>query len=334
MKTIDNEMKGFFPEVISASWAEKQFGKNVFDLNALQKTINEPIWEMLSRGGKRWRPKFATLACEAVGGNKKDVLPFLVLPEFIHNGSLIIDDIQDKSTLRRGKKCCHLIYGTDIAINVGNIMYFLPLLSLVNKNKLSPEVRLQIFELYSKTMIGLSLGQAIDMYWHQGKSKPTEEQYLQMCKSKTGALANFSARMGAIIGGGTKEQIEALGEFAISLGVAFQIRDDILNIKSTENLGKGYGDDIIEGKFSLLVIHAFEELPKDKAKILREILIKEKKTEKEIGVAIKLIVDSGAIEYAEDMIASILADSWAKVDSCLPNSKAKKGLKEFVDYLI
>ena len=111
-----------------------------YNLEPLNKAIADPIWDMLDRGGKRWRPALFLLICEAFGKESDYCLDFTIIPEVIHNGTLVIDDIEDSSELRRGKPCTYKIFEMDIAVNAGNAMYYLPLLPLMTKRaKLSPE---------------------------------------------------------------------------------------------------------------------------------------------------------------------------------------------------
>jgi geranylgeranyl diphosphate synthase type I len=103
-----------------------------------------------------------------LGKNPEDFVDFAIIPEVIHNGTLMVDDIEDSSEFRRGKPCTYKIYGLDIAINAGNAMYYLPLLPLIkNKEKISKEKLCKIYEIYVQEMINLSLGQAMDISWHR-----------------------------------------------------------------------------------------------------------------------------------------------------------------------
>ena len=140
------------------------------------------------------------LCCEAVGGSRKKALPYTVLPELAHNGTIIVDDVEDSSPLRRGKPTLHLLYGMDVAVNAGNLLYFLPLALLFNKKQKLPEKTIvKLYNVFAEEMLRLSFGQATDIYWHHGKkSKITENQYLQMCVFKTGSLARMAAKSGAI----------------------------------------------------------------------------------------------------------------------------------------
>ena len=185
------------------------------NMEALDKAIAEPIWEILDRGGKRWRPALFLLVCEALGKKADDYLDFAIIPEVIHNGTLIIDDIEDSSELRRGKPCTYKIYGVDIAVNAGNTMYYLPLLPLMEKRAQIPSETLRdLYEVYVQEMINLSMGQAMDIAWHRGIANADalgEEDYLQMCAYKTGTLARMAARLAAVLAGANTDLVEKLG---------------------------------------------------------------------------------------------------------------------------
>lgn len=101
------------------------------DLNALNNAVAKPFWDFMDRGGKRWRPALFILVCDALGGGSEKYLDFATIPEIVHNGTLIADDIEDSSKLRRGKPCTYELFGDDVAINLSNVMYFLPMLALV-----------------------------------------------------------------------------------------------------------------------------------------------------------------------------------------------------------
>src|SRR3990167_4797991 len=116
-KKIDRAIERFFPKRAGKEWLRKNLGINgECDIFALNKSFNAPVWDFLGRGGKRWRPVLMLLCCEAVGGNPKAILPFTAIPEVLHNATLIIDDIEDSSELRRGKPALHRIFGVDVAI--------------------------------------------------------------------------------------------------------------------------------------------------------------------------------------------------------------------------
>ncbi len=311
-----------------------------YNLEAINKAIAEPIWEFLDRGGKRWRPTLFLLICEALGKNPEDYVDFAIIPEIIHNGTLMIDDIEDASELRRGKPCTYRIYGLDIAINAGNAMYYLPLLPLIkNREKISPEKLAKVYEIYVEEMISLSLGQAMDIAWHKGLAnadKLDEENYLQMCAYKTGTLARMAAKMAAVLADADEELVEKLGCFAESIGVAFQMQDDILDLTSEEFAEKkgGYGQDITEGKRTLIVIHTLKVAEKEDRERLIEILNMHTSDQKLRNEAIAIMRKYGSIEYAKKFARKIVQESWREVEKLLPASEAKEKLNAFAKFLI
>lgn len=335
---IDKEIAKLLPREITPAWLDETLGKPKFahDAETATAAVAEPIWDFLGRGGKRWRPALMLLCCEAVGGDPEAAKPFVVLPELIHSGTLLVDDVEDNSEMRRGRPATHKIYGTDLAINTGNLMYYLPLRVLYkNTMNLPDSKRADIYDLYSKEMLRLSFGQAMDILWHKGRvADITEEQYLQMCTYKTGCLARFSAELAAILGNSSTAQRGKLGEFASALGVGFQIQDDILELTGKEfQRGKGLaGGDIHEGKRTLLVIKTLEKAsPTDKKRLL-QILDSHPTDEKTIRTAISIIEKYGAVGYAKEKAREIVENSWGGIGPMLPDTAAKSTLKSLANY--
>jgi octaprenyl-diphosphate synthase len=222
-------------------------------------SLTEPGRDLLGRGGKRWRPLFMTLVCEALGGGDA-AIPLTPMVELPHNGSLIHDDIEDGADERRGQPAIHIRYGVDIAINSGCFLYFLPLACLDDWD--GPDVvKLRIFRSWGEHLRRIHLGQAMDISWHRNfSSLPTRAEYDLMCRLKTGVLARLSAVLGAYVAGAGEEVAARIGTAAEDLGVGFQIMDDVKNL-TTGNPGKKRGDDIVEGKKSLPIILYLHEKP-------------------------------------------------------------------------
>jgi geranylgeranyl pyrophosphate synthase len=298
-----------------------------------------PIWDLLDRGGKQWRPILLCLVAEALGGNLDVVLPISVLCEIVHNGTLMTDDVEDDSKLRRGKECIHLLYGVDIAVNAGNAMYFFPLAVFRDyhaKGQVSDATLIQCYELYGQELLNVHLGQGLDIHWHQGKKNPNVQDYLQMCAYKTGVLARLSARLGALLSGANKDFIHHIGVFAESIGVAFQIQDDLLNLTGEEFASKidMLGEDIHEGKRSLMVIHSMNTGPKEKTERLNDILNSRTSDRKVIQEAIDILKSTGSMEYSLGVARDIISKAWANIEPLLPENAAKAKLKVFADYLV
>jgi geranylgeranyl pyrophosphate synthase len=314
--------------------------RHAYNLEALNKAIAEPIWEFLERGGKRWRPALFLLIIEALGKNPEDFVDFAIIPEVIHNGTLMVDDIEDASEFRRGKPCTYKIYGLDIAINAGNAMYYLPLLPLIkNKEKISKEKLCKVYEIYVQEMISLSMGQAMDIAWHRGiadADKIGEEDYSQMCAYKTGTLARMSAKIAAVLADANEELTDKLGRFAESIGVAFQMQDDILDLTGEEFAEKkgGRGQDITEGKKSLIVIHTLKVANTRDRKRLIEILNMHTSEQKLRNEAIKIMEKYGSIDYVKSFARKIVEESWKEVEMLLPASDAKEKINAFAKFLI
>jgi len=278
LEKIEAVLDQWLPEAPDSVWMEKVFApfssvsNGGFVSLELTASLTRPGWDLLKRGGKRWRPLLMVLAAECVAGESggEAALPLTPLVEIPHNASLIHDDIEDNSDERRGKPAVHVKYGTDTAINTGAFMYFLPL-ACISVWKGKPEIKEQIWTAWASHMRALHLGQAMDIAWHRDfNSLPRLDEYDRMCRLKTGCLARLAAILGIIVGaeaaGATSLKeiaplADAFGDAAEQLGVGFQILDDVKNL-STGIPGKKRGDDIVEGKKSLpvlLFLHRYPE---------------------------------------------------------------------------
>ncbi len=306
-----------------------------YEPESINKGIFEPFWDLLERGGKRWRPALMLMVYEALGGKAEEIAPLAVIPEVIHNGTLAVDDVEDESEFRRGKPCIHRIYGVDIAINMGNTMYYYPLLVL-DKMNIPQEKKLAILEEYIRMMLKLSFGQAMDIAWHRGLVEEVDEkQYLQMTLFKTGALAGFSAKIAAIMADAEKEKAEKLRKFAELIAVAFQIQDDILNIVGEEEkYGKEIGGDITEGKRTLMVIHALRSLPEPEARRLKEILNMRTSDKKLIAEAINLLKKAGSVDYAKEISRKLAEQAVKFLREAVPDGEERRKLEALANFLI
>ena len=324
-REVDRLIEDFFSKKVSKEWLAKAFGRHNFDAEAVNSALAWPVWYILKKGGKRIRPFILLRSCEAAGGSKKTAAEFMPVPELIHNGTLIADDIEDNSEQRRGAPSVHVQFGIDIATNASGFMYYLPAL-IIKKSGLSSSKKLMLYEIINTELAKLHIGQATDIFWHNRFRKISEDKYFSMCALKTGTLMRLSAKMGAVIAGASEKQVYALGNFAQSLGVAFQIQDDILNLKGT--VGKDFGEDITEGKLSLPAIRAINNAGQKEKERLVEILSRHTKSRKLIDEAIGIIRNSGSIEYSAKTAERIVKEAWDRLSPLLPESDAKNSLKE------
>jgi len=340
--TIDKQIERYIPRKFVKASLIFSLSPPRYDYNlkALDKTVADPIWDFLDRGGKRWRPSLFLLIVESLGKDSEALQEFAIIPEVVHNGTIMVDDIEDNSEFRRGKPCTHKLFGLDVAINAGNSMYYLPLLTLIkNRDKIGTDKLNRIYEIYTKEMINISLGQAMDIAWHKGLADAdqlTKTQYLQMCAYKTGTLTRMAAKIAAVLCDASEDTVERLGRFAEAIGVAFQIQDDVLDLTSKKFAEKkgGRGQDITEGKRSLVVIHTLEKAKSADKKRLIKILTLRTTDQKLKDEAIAIMKRYGSIEYAKQFAMRMVAESWKEVDRLLSPSEAKEKLKAFADFLI
>jgi len=343
-KVIEPLIEKALPRIITDDYVDYLSGRPsyAYDTVALNKGISQPVWDFLSRGGKRWRPALFLLILKAFGGDIEKAKGFAALPELVHNGTIIIDDIEDGADTRRGEPSLHLKFGVDTAINSGNAIYFIPLAMIEEgRDHYSDDVLLDLYSVYSKEMINVHMGQALDIAWHRGERDPTdieEPQYLQMCAYKTGTLARMSAKLAAVLSGASETQIGALGRFAESIGIAFQIQDDILDIvtkgEERDKFGKPYGNDITEGKITLIVIKTLKKASKeDRTKLVR-ILQSHTKNKRSIDAAIRVLEKYGAIEDCKEMARSLVESSWKNAEKVIPDGESKDVLEAFANFLI
>jgi geranylgeranyl diphosphate synthase, type II len=206
-------------------------------------------------GGKRIRPILCLAAAEAIGGDLGPAIPVACALELIHSYSLIHDDLpaMDNDNFRRGKPTCHKVFGENIAILAGDALLTeaFVLLSHVEKVRLSAERRLAVIQEIAKAagICGMIGGQALDVL--SGKSEPNENMLREIHRRKTGALIVAAIKSGAIIFNARKDKIQALAEYGINVGLAFQIADDILNVEGNRELmGKETGSDAAHDKLT------------------------------------------------------------------------------------
>ena len=340
-KDVDAQLLLQIDKVSSDAFLERLLGKARYKYNieAPEKSILDPTWYFLGLGGKRWRPVLMLLFIEALGKNPEEYIEFSTIPEIIHNSTLIHDDLEDNSLTRRGSPAIHVKYGVDVATNLGDFLFFFPMHILMNSKKLSSSTKNKAFNYYLQEMTRVTVGQATDIAWHAGLvdgSKITEKEYLQMTNDKTGVLAQFACQLAGVLAGAKKSTIKKIGRFGASIGIAFQIQDDLLNIyesKVSQSKG-GIGDDIAEGKITLMVIHALRKSDEEGRKRLLEILSMHTKDQALIREAIAIIDKSGAKAYSEEVARKIITDAWDALDPILPPSDAKDKLKAFADFSV
>jgi geranylgeranyl diphosphate synthase type I len=211
--------------------------------------------------GKRLRPLLCLLCCESAGGNPRDALPAAAAVELVHNFSLVHDDIQDQSRVRRGRRAVWDIWGAAHGINVGDGLFVLARLALYRLAERRVVLARQqaAFRALDEACLALCEGQFLDMAF-EDRQQVSLQEYLQMIQRKTAALLATSSQLGAIVTTDDVQVVSAYRHFGESLGMAFQIQDDILGIWGDERVtGKSTATDIRDRKKTLPVVYALEQ---------------------------------------------------------------------------
>jgi len=295
------------------------------------------VSEFTANAGKRHRPLICLLACEAVGGDPEKAWPSAAAIEHFHTAALIHDDIEDSSLTRRDEPCLHVREGEGLAINAGDLALALVCGTVVDDPGLEDPVKLRVLaELVAMTTRTIE-GQALDIGWaRDDRFDLSVDDYLAMATHKTAFYSGgVPLAVGAIIGGGSEEQIAQLRSFGMAAGLAFQIQDDVLNLVGTkEATKKDYRSDITEGKRTLVAIHALQHAESSDRHRLLEILSGRTTDPAELDEAVDIMRRSRSIEFAEDYARSLILDAKEALDSALPSSGAKKLLMSMADFFV
>lgn len=312
------------------------------DIQQFADYIIKPIREITDRGGKSWRSYAALACCDVVGGDSRQFVQWLAMPELMHVGSLIVDDVQDRSDVRRGGPTVHLLYGDATAINAGTAAYFLGQ-KLLHSERMSDRDKLRIYDLYFETLRAGHAGQALDIAGlddampdavARGDGVLLERRVLAVHRLKTAVPAATLARMGAIAGNGSEAQIEGVGNFFESVGLAFQIIDDVLNLRGFKGELKSRGEDIAHGKVTLPVAKAIARLGLAERESLWATLRSKSHDQAVIDGVIAQLDACGAIDACEVQAREMIEAAWAQVEPLVQDTLPKLMLRAFGWYVL
>ncbi len=295
------------------------------------------------RAGKGLRPAICLLICEAFGGNPQDAFNTAAALELLQNWTLIHDDIEDGSDLRRGQPCLHRKHGIPIAINVGDALHC-KMWEMLNRNAdvLGYELASEIASEFSQLSNQVVQGQHIELSWvDNNRWDLTEEDYWAMCVQKTASYTCVTpCRVGALIAGASKDEINRFIDIGMNLGVAFQIQDDVLNLIGKESkYGKEIGGDISEGKRTLILIYLLNVCSKTEASCIIEIMNQPRaeKRQDEIQEVLELMAKYESIQYAQRRSRELAQKTYTQFNqefSYLPASQAKDIFLHLVHFFI
>lgn len=327
----------------------KAFEKEIKDVdNTIEEILpKEPkeaygmLFEYIMRGGKRIRPAILLTVLQSIEEDakkrediyKKTLLPCSLL-ECFHAFSLIHDDIEDGSVLRRGKPTLHVTYGMPVALNSGDSLYTFIWRKLLDIN-FEHEKKLAMLKAFGDTFKEVVEGQAYDLWWEKHELfDQTEQDYFMMVSKKTGALIGISAAIPSIILD-KPSLFSPLYAFGKSIGIAFQIQDDILNlVGEEEKYKKTIGDDITEGKRTLMVIHAISALGNPDAERLKQILRMHTTDNSLITEAISLMKKSDSINYSQKVASKLVEKEKNEIASLLPQNEFSRKMIELSNFIV
>jgi geranylgeranyl pyrophosphate synthase/predicted secreted hydrolase len=322
--------------------SEGQRGLEGLDARQLGEALIRPVREIIDRGGKAWR-SYAALACiDVVGGDSRKFLHWLAIPEVLHAGSLVVDDVEDRSDVRRGGPTSHAIFGEALAINAGTAAYFIAE-PPVARDALAAETKVRIYQLYFDGMRAGHAGQALDLSglgdvvahaMKSGDATELERRVLCIHRLKTAIPAGTLARIGAILGGGTDQQVEGVGSFFEAVGLAFQIVDDVLNLRGFKGNLKAKGEDISQGKMTLPVVKAMGRLPCPERQALSALLASKPQDAGTVGKVIAQLEELGAIEACIVQARDLVEAAWRQLDPLIEDSQYKVMFRAFGWYVL
>lgn len=294
-----------------------------------------PLARFSDNAGKRHRPLICLLACEAVGGDPRRAWPSAAAIEHFHTAALIHDDIEDSSLTRRDQPCMHITEGIGLAVNAGDLALSLVCGTVVADEGLDDTTKLRVLaELVAMTTRTVE-GQALDIGWaRDGRFDLTIEDYLVMADHKTAFYSGgVPLAVGAIIGGASETQVEALRAYGMATGLAFQIQDDVLNLSGTrESTKKDFRSDITEGKRTLVTIHALQHSPQRDR--LLELLSARVTQPEELEEAVDILRRAGSIDYAAGYARDLVMQAKDRLRAALPSSKASELLLSMADFFV
>jgi octaprenyl-diphosphate synthase len=277
---------------------------------------------IIRRKGKQMRPLLVFLTARLNGEITEATYVAATFIELLHTASLVHDDVVDDANERRGALSINALWNSKIAVLVGDYLLSKGMLISVEKN------RFDMLEIVSDAVKSMSEGELLQLQKAR-KLNLKEEDYFRIIRSKTAALLSACTACGARSVSEDSETIQMMKDFGENIGVAFQIRDDLLDYEGTGLTGKAPGNDIKERKITLPLIHALEQTSYIKKRHILGIVKNRKKTKADINEVIGFVSENGGMEYAELKMNQYRDKALAILDS-YPESDIKESMKEFV----
>ena len=303
---------------------ESEFTKNLDSKASLIPQIGKYI---LFSGGKRFRPIILMLCSRCCGYKGNEHISLASLFEFIHTATLLHDDVVDGATIRRGNSSVNSIWGTDASVLVGDFLFSKAFSLMVGIGNI------KILNVISSATTIMAEGEILQLI-NEKDIDFSEEDYISIIIDKTASLISAACQVGAILGNASKEKEEAIKNYGLNLGIAFQLIDDILDYTSDEKVfGKVIGKDLLEGKVTLPIIHTLRSCNKADYENIKRIFEKEDRDENDVKLIIELINRYNGIIYTQNKAKEYVKKSKKFLD-VFNSSNEFQPLYDIADYVV
>jgi octaprenyl-diphosphate synthase len=278
-------------------------------------------------GGKRFRPALLLLAAEACGYTGPRRIVMSVVTEYMHNATLLHDDVVDGGVVRRGKPAANVVYGNPVSILVGDFLFARA------SQLMTEDGDLDVLGIYARTLVSLSEGEVLQLIRSADKGI-SESEYLRVVFHKTASLIAAASETGAVLASAGASRRKRMFEYGKAVGIAFQLVDDVLDYVGTEKeLGKQPLQDLREGKITLPLIHALKEAGDGDRRKAAEILDRRRFSDREVSFLARMVSRNGGLEYTKRKAKSFV-DRGKRFLAYLPASQAREGLSSLSDYIV
>jgi len=303
---------------------EREISKNIKDE---EKLITLTAGHLIKAKGKKIRPLLTLLVSKMLNYKGNSDVTLAVCIEFIHNATLLHDDVIDTGKIRRGKLSANQIWGNKVSVLVGDYLLSRAF-KLMVKNK-----SLKLLEILSKTSLILARGQIQDVGNNQNVNL-TEKKYLSIIDAKTAELFRISCFLPTIITNQDKKTQKIFNDFGFNFGMAFQLSDDVLDyFGDSSQMGKSVGKDFFEGKVTYPVIHCFKKSDKKSKKIIAKLFFKKKRSKKDLLLILDLMKKTNTYKSSIEFVRKYAEKAKTNINK-FEGNKYKVYLDKLVDHLI
>ena len=303
---------------------EKQFKRDLESDVYMIRKVGEYVF---ASGGKRIRPMLLLLSARLAGYNGDKHIGLASVVEFIHTATLLHDDVVDSAVLRRGQESANAVWGNEASVLVGDFLFAKSFSIMVRVGNL------EILQTLSDATTQMAEGEVLQLI-STCDLDLDEDQYLNVIRDKTAVLISAACRVGAVLGGLEGVEKEALSNFGMDIGIAFQLMDDALDyVADDAEFGKVKGHDLEEGKMTLPLIHVLRQCSADERSTLSEIVEKELLEDDDLKYVISLINRYGGIDYTRNRAAELALAAKRQLQ-IFPAAEVREALEIVADYVI